>query len=74
MLASEMATRRLKARAALVASALALTTTACHCNDECRSAAQCASGICHDGYCLDPMDTPDAGGTSSPAATTADGG
>jgi hypothetical protein len=84
MLVLEVAAPRRKAatrsiqKAAVVAFALALTTSACHCKDECRSAAQCASGICSDGSCVDPVETPpdagDAVDTRAPDASKPDGG
>jgi hypothetical protein len=44
---------------------LCLSAGACHCEDECRSAAECASGVCRDGRCLLPME---------PDASSSDGG
>ncbi len=45
-----MIVRRIAALALLVT----LSATACHCSDECRSAAECASGVCRDGRCVPP--------------------
>ncbi len=61
-------------RATLLFFGLSLAASACHCNDECRSAAECPSGICHDGRCVEPLEPADGGDQTATDASTSDAG